>query len=147
MCRVPDERAATSLPLDSRGSTAGAPRVPNASGPPQEESTPKELQTAYVQDMLAIDPVVALGLRVASRPPATLEYVSIDEARADLRALPYLAGCLRHCLLWCVAPRHPATTEISYYSMLGRVQGNTLARGCARCRPRRACAARTSPRC
>ena len=47
----------------------------------------KDLDTAYVQDMLATDPVVALGLRVVGSTSAALEYVSIDEAKQDLSVL------------------------------------------------------------
>ena len=51
----------------------------------------KDLDTAFVQEMLATDPVVALGMRVASAGLAspTLEYISIDEARADFSALQW----------------------------------------------------------
>ena len=92
-CRPADEiseRGAgpTNAALAGNNATAAAGShtpVPQP-GPATSATTSKELQTAFVQDMLAIDPVVALGLRVASRSPATLEYVSIDEARIELSA-------------------------------------------------------------
>lgn len=59
----------------------------------------KDLQTAFVQDMLSTDPVVALGMRVAAASgSAVLEYISIDEARADLRAFfATVDASLQHC--------------------------------------------------
>lgn len=46
----------------------------------------KEVPTAYVQDMLQTDPVHALGLRVTRAPSATLEFVSLGEAKTELSA-------------------------------------------------------------
>lgn len=57
-----------------------------------------ELPTAYVQDMLMTDPVHALGLRVTRAPGATLEFVSLEEAKTELRARPLPTA------LWCTAP-------------------------------------------
>eukprot|EP00892_Ulva_mutabilis_P007084 jgi/Ulvmu1/4748/UM020_0032.1 len=62
----------------------------------------RELPTAFVQDMLMTDPVQALGLRVMHAPGATLEFVSLEEAKTELRrracswleAVP-VASCLR----------------------------------------------------
>jgi hypothetical protein len=66
-------------------------KPPNA--PSRDASPDKELHTAYIQDMLATDPVTALGLRIAGSGSATLEYVSIDEAKQDLRAPSLPAAC------------------------------------------------------
>lgn len=85
MCREGDQDR-----VNAAGSVDRAPDAGN--GASQQElgpasSSAPDLHTAFVEDMLATDPVVALGLRIASRGPATLEYVSIDEARTDLSAL------------------------------------------------------------
>lgn len=56
-----------------------------AGGPAQSE-----LPTAFVQDMLMTDPVQALGLRVTRAPGATLEFVSLEEAKTELRVCRFL---------------------------------------------------------
>lgn len=70
-CRASSDAAEGAQPPDS-----------DASAQPPD----RELDTAYVQDMLATDPVVALGLRVVGVTPEALQYVSIDEAKQDLSA-------------------------------------------------------------
>jgi hypothetical protein len=46
------------------------------------------LQTEYVQSLLSHDPVISLGMRVVPVSHCTLEFVSLEEAQRDLRALP-----------------------------------------------------------
>jgi hypothetical protein len=95
-CRGEEHETDAVVPANAASSedlppTSGASAVQQHEGEAgQATSESADLQTAFVEDMLATDPVVALGLRIASRGPITLEYVSIDEARADLSALVVL---------------------------------------------------------
>ena len=66
---------------------AGKPPDITSGAAALQEDADEQLHTAYVEEMLATDPVVALGLRVVGAPPLQLQYVSVDEARGDLRAL------------------------------------------------------------
>jgi hypothetical protein len=58
----------------------------------------RDLPTAFVQDMLQTDPVHALGLRVIRATEATLEFVSLGEAKMELRT-PLLRRLLNSCHL------------------------------------------------
>lgn len=56
------------------------------------------LQTEYVQNLLARDPVTSLGMRVLHVQHCTLEFVSLDEAQRDLSAYCLVVSCG-----WCMA--------------------------------------------
>ena len=51
-----------------------------------QEPADKEVPTAYVQDMLATDPVHELGLRVTRISSSRLEFVSLSEAKTEMSA-------------------------------------------------------------
>lgn len=74
-----------SIAVHCRPVEAGSDKS-SASGAVQPD---RELPTAFVQDMLMTDPVQALGLRVMHAPGATLEFVSLEEAKTELSAASY----------------------------------------------------------
>lgn len=89
----------------------------NSGGSPPQS----ELPTAFVQDMLMTDPVHALGLRVTRAPGATLEFVSLEEAKTELRACPFPptssarlvdAACVAQVMHKPDARRHRATRNM-----------------------------------
>lgn len=79
----------TATPLKHAAAPPGAQDCAAASS----DSDERDLQTAFVQDMLATDPVLALGMRVAAASGSDLlEYLSLDEAKADLSAPSHSRG-------------------------------------------------------
>ena len=83
MCVVPVvPGACRTIAMPCRPVQAGSD-IDNGRGAVQPD---RELPTAFVQDMLRTDPVQALGLRVMHAPGATLEFVSLEEAKTELSA-------------------------------------------------------------